>query len=154
MQAGMRQHDQFHKQLDPDAEIDAADERILCEEWELAAGKVINRRPNASDEEVQGEAKDPDTGSAVDGPPAEQPGGNEDGNIPARLNADHEDVHSTANEGAHDNRQNSVVFHGWLSAAETLIDSDSEITDGLPSARKTDGRLLKTLAASPDHPQL
>ena len=114
VQSGMRQQDEDHKQLDPDAEIQAADKRILREEWEFAAGQVVNRRPNASDEEVQDHAKDPGTGSAVDGRlPAEQPSGNVEGNIPAVLDADPENVHSPANERTHDNRQNNVLFHGW-----------------------------------------
>jgi len=99
--------------LDPNAEIHAADERMLREEWEFAAGKVINRRPNASDEEVQGEAKDPGTDSAVDGLPAEQPGGNVERNIPALLDADPQDVHSPSNERTNGNCQNNVPFHSW-----------------------------------------
>ncbi len=113
MQSGMRQDDQFHKQFDPHAEIQAADERILGEEREFAADKVIDRGPSASDEEMQDEAKNPDTGSALDGLPSEQSGGNVDGNIPALLDADPEDVHSPANERTHGNRQNNVLLHGW-----------------------------------------
>jgi hypothetical protein len=62
---------------------------------------------------VQDEAKNPGTGSAVGGLPAEQPGGNVEGNIPAVLDADPEDIHSPANERTHDNRQKNVVFYGW-----------------------------------------
>jgi len=109
----MRQHDEEHKQLDPNAEIHAADKRIFCEEWEFAAGQVIDYVPNASDEVVQDEAKDPGTGSALDCLPAEQSGGDVEGNIPALLDADPEDVHSPANERTHGNRQNNVLFHGW-----------------------------------------
>jgi hypothetical protein len=109
----MRQHDEEHKQLDPDAEIHTADERILREEREFAAGQVIDRGPRASNEVVQDEAQDPGTGSAVGGLPAEQPGGNVEGNIPAVLDADPEDVHSPANARTHDNRQKNVVFYGW-----------------------------------------
>jgi hypothetical protein len=109
----MPEYDEDHKQLDPDAEIHAADERILREEWEFAAGQVIDRGPSASDEVVQDEAKDISTGSALDSLPAEQSGGDVEGNIPAVLDADPEDIHSPANERTRDNRQKNVVFYGW-----------------------------------------
>jgi hypothetical protein len=53
------------------------------EEWEFAAGQVINCCPGASDEEGQGETENTGTGCAANGLAAEQSGGNVEGDIPA-----------------------------------------------------------------------
>jgi hypothetical protein len=53
VEGGEWQDDKAHEELDCGTEDEAADQRIGFEEWEWAAGGVVNGSGRAGDEEVE-----------------------------------------------------------------------------------------------------
>lgn len=58
MVSAERQHNQLHKEEEPDPVEEAADNEVLAQEIQLSAGQAIHSSSRESDEVVDAEAED------------------------------------------------------------------------------------------------
>src|ERR1700720_1798104 len=97
---GKRQNDKIHDLLDRGTKKQAAYQRVLRHERQLAAHRVVNGRCRASDKEVQEDTKNIGTGASLESLAPEEASGNHERDVPAKQDASLEKVQSSGDPAA------------------------------------------------------